>query len=314
MKRLIMAIVCLMTMVIVSAHNTHFPTYTIDGITYVATSIDKNGKFVGWDILKINKPYAKTIIIPYEIVINGDTAKVGRIRENAFSDCVSLDSLIITDGLYLGEDTFRGCKGLEYIYYSSNTSSWHPTFNKYTIYPDLVCKTFETTIGVVEEPFWKSITKTLKKLIIRENSEFIFANLRDCKNLETIICYPINPPSTGPTTSVYSYGGTCGCEKFASDQWNKITLYVPRESLEKYYFNGLWGEIDNIYAIDEMKNETFTESTESSDSETTYSVSSVNSINNDVITDNVWYSINGAKVNKPTKGIYIKNGKKYVIH
>lgn len=298
MRKLLWLIVCLMTMVVsANAHNVHYPTYTEDGITYVATSRDKQGNFTGWDVLEVNKPYDRTITIPYMITIDGREEKVHRIRANAFAPCVSLDSLIVSDGLYLGEETFIGCKELEYIYYSSNTSAWGPNWNKYTYYPDLSVKTLETNCGVLEDTFWKSILNSLEKLIIRDTSKTIFARFYDCKKLKTIICYAIEPPSTWNTKSVYSYGGTCGLEKFSSKQWETITLYVPRESLEKYYFSGTWGVIDNIYAIDEMA-ETPT---------------SINSTTNSITMDSAWYSLNGTKVDNPTKGAYIKNGKKYIV-
>ena len=51
----------------------------------------------------------------------------------------------------------------------------------------------------------------------------------------------------------------------------------------------------NIYAIDEMP------------------TTSIDFVTNSVTEDDVWYSLNGTKVEKPTKGVYIKNGKKYAI-
>lgn len=284
-----------------NAHNVHYPTYTEDGITYVLAGVSDayidGCKYEQWNIRKVDKPDARTITIPYMITIDGEKKVIYRIEANAFAPCISLDSLIVSDGLYLGENTFIGCKELEYIYYSSNTSAWGPYWNKYTYYPGLSVKTLETNCGVLEDTFWKSILNSLEKLIIRDTSKGIFARFYDCKKLRTIICYATEPPSTQNTSSVYSYGGTCGYEKFSSTQWGTITLYVPRESLEKYYFHRVWGEIDNIYAIDEMV-ETPT---------------SINSTNNSVTMDGAWYSLNGTKVDNPTKGAYIKNGKKYIV-
>lgn len=69
------------------------------------------------------------------------------------------------------------------------------------------------------------------------------------------------------------------------------------KTIEKYYFDKVWGEIDNIYAIDEMNSAT----------------TSINSITNETMENDAWYTINGTKIDNPTKGIYIKNGKKYII-
>ena len=40
---------------------------------------------------------------------------------------------------------------------------------------------------------------------------------------------------------------------------------------------------------------------------------SINSITNETMENDAWYTINGTKIDNPTKGIYIKNGKKYII-
>lgn len=299
-------IYCILAMLFItlqsSAHNTHYPTYTENGITYVATSRDSQGNFGGWNVLEVNKPYDKTITIPYTITIDGREEKVNKIMANAFSPCIYLDSLIISDGLYLDEETFIGCKELEYLYYSSNISAWSPYRNKYSFYPNLSCKILETTFGVLEDTFWESIEKSLEKLIIRDISKSIFTRIKDCKNLKTIICYATNPPKTCPTKSVYSYGGTCGYEKFASYQWSTITLYVPRESLDEYYFDGTWGVIDNIYAIEEM------ETMEELNNTSTF----INSLSNNTSKNDEYYSLNGIKTHKPSKGIYVINGKKYI--
>jgi hypothetical protein len=40
----------------------------------------------------------------------------------------------------------------------------------------------------------------------------------------------------------------------------------------------------------------------------------ISNVNNDAKATNVWYSINGVRVAQPTqKGLYIRNGKKYLV-
>lgn len=303
-KKMVVLTLLATLLVNVNAHNVHYPTYTIDDITYVTAGVSDahiNGvAYKQWSIAKVDKPNERTITIPFMIDINGETGVVRDIRKNALAPCVSLDSLIISDGMYLHEETFKGCRKLEYLYYSSNTGAWGSK-NKYSWYPELSVKTLETTMGVAESAFWKSVDETLETLIIRDNSTFICSWISDCKKLKTIISYAVNPPKSISANDVYSYGGGCGKNKFTSEQWPTITLYVPRESLEKYYFHEVWGEIDNIYAIDEM------EVIEKKNNTTTNII-----FIQDDISDN-WYSVDGKKVDKPTKGIYVKNGQKYVI-
>ena len=291
-----MAIVCLMAMVTVSAHNVHYPTYTIDGITYMQNSHNisssSEGKLKGCDIIKVDKPYDKTITIPYRLIINGEKFQVCSIKENAFSTCISLDSLILSDGLLISDCAFNGCKKLEYLYYSNRT---HRTYDasRNNYYNGLFVKTLETSLGCCDETFWEQISASLEKLIIIEDATSINTRMDNCPHLKTIVCYPTTPPFS----KAAKYGNTSCTISFESWQWATITLYVPRESLEKYYFHETWGEIDNIYAIDEMK-----------------SVStSINPAVNSVTTDDTWYTLNGTRVENPTKGVYIKNGKKYIL-
>lgn len=296
MKNIFMIFVCLMVMFVsANAHNTHYPTYTEDGITYVKTggriSISGKGAFDTWYVQKVDKPYDKTITIPYEMIINGEEVRVTSIMENAFSDCVSLDSLIISDMVRIQDNTFVGCKYLNYLYFSS----WN-TPNKHCTYKGLYCKTLETKHGVREDNFWKQISNSLEKLIITDEGTF-YNRMDYCKNLKIIVCYATNTPETRASDKDVDYMTCSGIVKFEPYQWSTITLYVPRESLEKYYFDSVWGEIDNIYPIDEMDNTSTT----------------INSVSDNVITDNVWYSLNGTKVDKPNKGVYINNGKKYII-
>jgi hypothetical protein len=316
MKKFIMAIVCLMTMVIsANAHNTHYPTYVIDGITYV-TYIDQNGKILGCDILKVDKPNSRTVIVPSKITINGQEIGIGVIKENAFSTCVSLDSLIFSDGLTIGNwpNTFKGCRPLEYLYYSNGgymgKANWLDGRGCYhdMEYGDLQCKTFETTLGCCEAPFWTAIKRSLEKIIIRETNR-VYTLMDECQYLKTIVCYASNPPYTYAAHSPYVYICAGAYITFVERQWSTITLYVPTESLTNYYFDKVWGEIDNIYSIDEMKNESLSESDSNSATGASTSISPINNTN----TDNVWYSLNGTKIDSPTKGIYIKNGKKYII-
>ena len=302
MKKVLMILVCLMAMVVSVNANSHYPTYTVDGITYVSSGRDKEGDFIRWEVLKVDKPYDRTIVVPSKIMINGKEQKISKIREGAFSSCTSLDSLIISDGIFLGScNTFKGCKTLEYLYYSNGGYCGKYGGKDLTFY-GLSCKTFETVDGVGDDGFWKAIKSSLEKLIIRDTQK-INTRIDICQNLKTIICYATNPPYSGAARNPYTYICASANITFEKQQCSTITLYVPRESLEKYYFHNIWGEIDNIYALDEMNDE----------SESNSMTSSVNSITDNIKIDNSWYTLDGTKVVNPTKGVYIKNGKKYVI-
>ena len=314
MKKVLWLIVCLMTMVMsANAHNTHYPTYTIDGITYeMDGSWDGCGTYF-WRVQKVHKSNNKTIVIPSKVPIekeqrtkwSGEELQVVGIGSEAFSECIYLDSLVISDGITIGDNpnTFKGCRPLEYLYYSNGgyrgLANWGDGLGPYHAmeYTGLSCKTFETSLGCAEKPFWTTIGKTLEKIIIRETNGVSTCMDSCCPCLKTIVCYAANPPYTRAAHSPNTYTCSNAYITFESWQWSTITLYVPRESLEKYYFDKVWGEIDNIYAIDEMNSAT----------------TSINSITNETMENDAWYTINGTKIDNPTKGIYIKNGKKYII-
>jgi hypothetical protein len=290
----------------------HYDVKT-DTYTICSRGFDrKNEKIISVNSLEdLLKRYRKIHIADGDILmINGEKIRIDGIRENAFSTCTALDSLIISDGITIGTcfNTFKGCNELEYLYYSNGgyCGGWNCGDGRGPVtdmtYSGLKCKTLETTLGCCEQPFWRTIGGSLEKLIIRETNRFNSNVDEYCPKLKTIVCYSTTPPFTGHARSPYVYS-SAGCYiTFESWQWSTITLYVPRESLEKYYFDRVWGEIDNIYAIDEMPT-----------TSTNNTSTSINFITNSVTEDDVWYSLNGTKVDKPTKGVYIKNGKKYVI-
>ena len=298
MKKVFGIIICLFMAVNVNAHNVHYPTYTEDDITYVKAPVSDayidGCRYEQWDIEKVDKPNDKTITIPYMITIDGKEVVIHEIKANAFSDCISLDSLIISDGVNFVRKTFVGCNELEYLYYSSMISRTQLYYNEY--YDGLSCKTLETRCGVYEDDFWQTIKMSLEKLIIRDDATYIYTRMDNCTKLKTIVCYATNPPTSRAAHSPYVYICSGAIVTFKSSQWSTITLYVPRESLEKYYFDSVWGEIDNIYTIDEMENVT----------------TSVNSIKNNNFENNIPYNLAGQRVNASYKGVVIINGKKMI--
>ena len=82
------------------------------------------------------------------------------IGSEAFSECIYLDSLIISDGVRIGDihNTFKGCRPLEYLYYSNGgyqgLANWGDGRGPYheMEYRGLSCKTFETSLGCAEKP------------------------------------------------------------------------------------------------------------------------------------------------------------------
>lgn len=99
-----------------------------------------------------------------------------------------------------------------------------------------------------------------------------------CSNIESVTCYATTVPTT--SSDAFKYVNVANS-----------TLYVPEASLQDYKSQTPWSEFGNIMSIEAA------------------SVSSI-SVN---AADYKYYNTNGQRVNKNTRGLIIRNGKKYVL-
>lgn len=106
-----------------------------------------------------------------------------------------------------------------------------------------------------------------------------------CESINHIYCYAEDVPNLGGYYSSYY-----------NSYVEKATLHVPAISLDLYKAKGPWKFFGEIIALtDSDPNPTGIISIEASDSE------------------GAIYDLKGSRVEHPSKGLYIKNGKKYVV-
>ena len=97
----------------------------------------------------------------------------------------------------------------------------------------------------------------------------------NCPALTTIVCYALNPPTLQSNT-------------FDDEHYDNVNVYVDLDYVLDYIYAPIWEKfyvdtIDAINEIDEKK------------------------------ADAPWFDLQGRKVSKPQKGIYIKGGKKFLV-
>lgn len=103
----------------------------------------------------------------------------------------------------------------------------------------------------------------------------------DCNSLTDIYSYNPYPPSLGKTFT------------FDEHHYQNATLYVPQEALEAYKAAEEWKEFQNIKGIDPT------------------GINGVEADGNNK--PDVYYDLNGRRLDAPRKGINIINGKKVVV-
>ena len=106
----------------------------------------------------------------------------------------------------------------------------------------------------------------------------------ECANLNDVYCYAESVPTTNS-------------DAFKDSSIENVTLHVSSSAVDAYKVADPWKNFKNIIALT------------NDDPQPT-------GIDKIVVTDNnkdVFYDLNGRRVDNPSKGLYIKNGKKYVV-
>ena len=84
---------------------------------------------------------------------------------------------------------------------------------------------------------------------------------------------------------------------FNNTKIEDVTLHVPAQSIDAYKSAEPWKNFKEIVAL-----------TDSDPKPTGIKMAEISDNNTDTI-----YDLNGRRVEHPSKGLYIKNGKKYVV-
>ncbi len=229
-----------------------------------------------------------------EIVIPANVDTLGRY---VFCNCFNLSKVTIEEGvLSLGSGVFNSTRISDLIipnsikelpmniwsggYDVSDYSNPQPIPSSITL-PDNIEKLHNTVFG------GGSITT----ITIGTNTKSIETRFFP-SNLEKLYMKPITPPEITPNTWIETE-----CYIYDNEQdYDEVTLYVPTGCKENYKRAEHWNKFKNIVEID------FTDIDEVFDD--------VKGENGKVKTI---YDLQGRKVEVPSEGLYIINGKKVVI-
>ena len=147
---------------------------------------------------------------------------------------------------------------------------------KNTVIPNSV-----TSIGDAAFYFCTGLTSVI---IGNDIKEIGWSAFEYCTNLTDVYCYAESVPTTDSNA-------------FCDSPVENATLHVPASAVDAYKAATPWSNFKEIVALT------------NDDPQPT-------GINKIVVTDSskdVIYDLNGRRVDNPSKGIYTKNGKKYVV-
>ena len=294
----------------------------IDGINY-----EFNGETKQATVIRKSGGYSGEVVIPESVEHEGTTYSVTSIGGSAFSGCSGLTSVTIPNsvesiegsafsgcsgltsvtipnsvkiiGIYvfqncssltsvtipnsvtsIGSYAFAGCSGLTSVTVPNSVTSIRSyAFYECTGLTSVTIPNSVTSIGRAAFSYCSGLTSLTIGNSVTSIGGVAFYG---CSKLLDVYCYAVDVPSTQSNAFNGSYS-------------EYLTLHVPAGSIDSYKATEPWSGFGKIVAltdeetdIDVLKQENGTRKTEI-------------------------YSLSGVRVQKPTKGLYIINGKKVMI-
>lgn len=233
------------------------------------------------------------------------------ISEMVFENCTSLTSISIPNSVTsIGDFAFSGCTGLTSIDIpESLTELGGATFKNCT---SLTSITIPNGVGRIERALLYGCTSLTSITIPNSVTSIANSAFYECSHLTSVsIGSGVNYISNGAfascpeLTDVYCYveevtsdnsperkGLYTARDAFYNSYPEYITLHVPEGSIDAYKAVEPWSGFKEIVALESTK---------------------IHAVTNDSEENSLFYNLNGQRVSKPSKGIYIVNGKKVVI-
>lgn len=252
--------------------------FEADGIYY--NILDEAAKTVevtyyGSYSSEYHNEYTASVIIPSSITYSGITYSVTAIGTSAFSKCTNLTEVTIPNSVIkIGDYVFFSCNGLTSVNIT-DLSAWcriefSDIYSNPLVYAeklklngteitDLEIPNDITEIkqyafydceGLTSVTIGNSVTSIgssafsycfgLTSITIPNSVTSIGNNAFDgCYYLKTIVSLNSTPP-------------ICSSDSFYSDNYNRATLYVPKDSYAKYAVDDMWGQFNNIKKIETL--------------------------------------------------------------
>ena len=205
---------------------------------------------------------------------------VTSIGDHAFEQCTDLNSVTIGNSVTsIGDAAFASCKGLTSVSIGNSvTSIGDAAFTSCKGLTSVTIGNSVTSIGDGAFQSCSSLTTVTIGSSVTSIGKCAFFNVM----LQHVYCYAEQVPWVG-------------ADAFSASI-RKATLHVPAGSVNAYKNTSPWSYFGNIVAL------------ENGDP------SGIEAIKNGEQEDNSpVYNLNGQRVDTPTKGIYIKNGRKVLV-
>ena len=158
------------------------------------------------------KGYSGEIVIPQEVLYDGDIYEVTSIDNQAFYECSELSSITIPESVSsIGYDAFSGCSGLSSISIpNSVTSIGNGAFSNCSNLKSVTIPGTVTSVGYYAFSY--------------------------CNKLKDFYCYAESVPSVHSTA-------------FVGSSYNTATLHVPRSAVDSYMLANQWKNFQYIVPI-----------------------------------------------------------------
>ena len=178
--------------------------------------------------LKLNGNEIKDLVIPNDIT---------EIKDYAFLGCTGLTEVTIPNSVIsIDWSAFSECTGLTSVTIpNSVTSIGYGAFYYCTGLTSVTIPNSVTSIGSSAFSYCTGLTSVTIPNSITSIGEEAFEY---CYGLKTIVSLNPTPPTCASSNS------------FASYNYSKATLYVPKDSYAKYFIDEVWGKFSNIKKIE----------------------------------------------------------------
>ncbi len=205
---------------------------------------------------------------------------VRSIGKRAFEKCGFTTFVFPSGNIQVGYGLFLGCSQLKGVVSWPFPELYGETFKDCTALEEFVIPEGVREIGSTAFEGCTSLTTVSLPSSLNYIDYYVF---KDCKNLTDVYCYCEELPRISPWDDIFS-----------GSYIEYSTLHVPASSIESYRSTFPWSEFGTIVDIESTGIETVTS-------------------DKSQVTSDEWYNLNGIRVAQPRKGVYIQNGKKYVV-
>ena len=284
MKKQLLLFVMMVLPFMASAHD--IEVKNADGVTfyynYINNGTELQVTFRGSSYDSYSGEYQGNVVIPEEVTYMNRTLKVTSIRNSAFFGCSSLTSINIPNSVKsIGSWAFEGCSSLTSITIPNSVTSIEES--AFSGCSGLTSITIPNSVEYIGSYAFYYCSK-LTSITIGNSVKSIGGWAFDGVDLTTVVSLIENP--------FVIVGKSSSSNAFSVNTFNNATLYVPKDTREKYKATDGWKDFVKIV-----------EGTPTG----------IKVIENTQNKNATVYDLNGVRLSEPKKGINIINGQKVIV-